>query len=578
MPSIEWLTPAPLWAPQADTLREPKLVKLSGDNFLPDFLDAMGGAVTGTTPVGFLADPAHGFVADEDKVDGKLKLFHPAHGRYYLVTGSLVCRQVGLPDRTIAREDGEGTFFVIRREVEIDGVKQEQGWVDDGPQRGWQPLVDAKGRTVAARTDEEYLPLHPVPVGSEKAALPRNGTNGVNGSNGAGLGCCDRTLHYGYIPVGNREKYLARRTVDTSQPEDALNAYETEVRSASAKDGGYDFRLDEFATRVADPWRGIFTATNPVDQLDPTLTDKGPEFSLYLIVDLADWIQRNTPDVFAAITQGAALPAGSGRANLLTELERLKIKVTRPGGAKPTITLRTAIFELRNRLGLVNGVGEEPADQYDVRSASHDDGFDLKNYLAPESPALPGPPAGFARFRQRARAALAESTPQPPSQEVLDLLADQVVIDRATDDEVPAENSYFVRFVYVRPDCPPIVGERSKTFVLAKFFDPDAPARHIRLELPSIKMKDLRKYKRGVGMEMSPELRDVMNRVTKDMLDGKGLSGASGGWELGMICSFSLQIIFLVAFIVMFIFLIAFNFIFWWMAFLKICFPIPVKK
>ena len=91
-------------------------------------------------------------------------------------------------------------------------------------------------------------------------------------------------------------------------------------------------------------------------------------------------------------------------------------------------------------------------------------------------------------------------------------------------------------------------------------------------------MKDLRKYKRGVGMEMSPELRDVMNRVTKGMLDGDGLSGSSGGWELGMICSFSLQIIFLVAFIVMFIFLIAFNFIFWWMAFLKICFPIPVKK
>ncbi|HOO04565.1 MAG TPA: hypothetical protein PLJ11_07590, partial [Methanomassiliicoccales archaeon] len=73
------------------------------------------------------------------------------------------------------------------------------------------------------------------------------------------------------------------------------------------------------------------------------------------IVDMADWIQRNTPDVFAAITQGAALPAGSGQAQFLTELERLKIKVTRPGGAKPTITLRTAIFELRNRLGLVQG-------------------------------------------------------------------------------------------------------------------------------------------------------------------------------------------------------------------------------
>jgi hypothetical protein len=44
-----------------------------------------------------------------------------------------------------------------------------------------------------------------------------------------------------------------------------------------------------------------------------------------------------------------------------------------------------------------------------------------------------------------------------------------------------------------------------------------------------------------------------------------------------MICSFSFQIIFLVAFLVMFIFLILFNIIFWWLPFLKICFPIPRK-
>ena len=37
------------------------------------------------------------------------------------------------------------------------------------------------------------------------------------------------------------------------------------------------------------------------------------------------------------------------------------------------------------------------------------------------------------------------------------------------------------------------------------------------------------------------------------------------------------EIIFLVAFIVMFIFLILLNIIFWWLPFLKICFPIPVK-
>jgi len=43
-----------------------------------------------------------------------------------------------------------------------------------------------------------------------------------------------------------------------------------------------------------------------------------------------------------------------------------------------------------------------------------------------------------------------------------------------------------------------------------------------------------------------------------------------------MICSFSIQIMWVLSFIVMFMFAISFNIIFWWMAFIKICFPVPV--
>jgi hypothetical protein len=45
-----------------------------------------------------------------------------------------------------------------------------------------------------------------------------------------------------------------------------------------------------------------------------------------------------------------------------------------------------------------------------------------------------------------------------------------------------------------------------------------------------------------------------------------------------MICSFSIPIITLCALIVLMIFLSLLNIIFWWMPFLKICFPIPVFK
>ncbi|MCB0202410.1 MAG: hypothetical protein KDI03_20260, partial [Anaerolineae bacterium] len=162
MPSIEWRTPAPLWATANGQIKEPQLLKLAGDNFLPDFLGAMAGASNGNGPAGFLGAQEHGFNDPDDLVGDTLKLYHPAHGRYYLVVGSLVCRQLGLPDRTVARQNGERTAFVIRRTVEVDGEGQEQGWVEEGDQRGWQPLVDGCGAPVALRVDEERLPLHPV--------------------------------------------------------------------------------------------------------------------------------------------------------------------------------------------------------------------------------------------------------------------------------------------------------------------------------------------------------------------------------------------------------------------------------
>ena len=138
--SIQWVAPAPLWAgdarPGTATFRQPSLVKFTSDNFLPEFLDAMEGRAQGIRPADFLAAEEHRFDAAEDRVSGTLKLYHPAHGRFALATGSLVCRQLGLPDRAVSRKDGERVSFVIRREVMVDGKAQEQGWVDDGPRAG----------------------------------------------------------------------------------------------------------------------------------------------------------------------------------------------------------------------------------------------------------------------------------------------------------------------------------------------------------------------------------------------------------------------------------------------------------
>lgn len=594
MPSIEWVTPSPKWSSANGTLRQPLVLKLTGDQFLPDFLAAMQGQIAGVTPADFLEDPGHGFADPEDRdAQGNLKLYHPAHGRFHLVTGSLVCRQLGLPDRQVALADGERASFVVRRLVArpaavagasilalapmsvaagvvapaelgvakgpllaaaVTTVQVEQAWVDEGPQRGWRDVVDDEGRPMAVRADEERFPLHAVSV-----------------ANGHGAG--PRKVFYGYVAVGNREKYQERRPVAVDDPSEALHRFELDVRSSSVVDGDYDFRLDELTGRVLDPWRGIYTALHKADRLEAPFDEKLGEFSLYLILDMADWLQRNLPEVFLRITQGAALPAGSKRAALVAELQQLRVRVN--GNER---TLAQAIDDLAPHLGLVRGQGEEPAAQYNVRDARRTapgPAFDLRN-----DPAyFTGRPAPKASLHRAFQEALAESS-SPPAvpQEVVDLLQDQVVPAEAEPEAAADGGVYVLRLVYERPGCPAIVSQPTTPLTFARFFDPDAPARHIRIELPSIKMQDLRRYKRGVGMQMSPELRDVMRRVQKSMLDGDGLAGAAGGWELGMICSFSLQIIFLVAFIVMFIFLIAFNFIFWWLPFLKICFPIPKKK
>src|SRR5207253_5091594 len=141
---------------------------------------------------------------------------------------------------------------------------------------------------------------------------------------------------------------------------------------------------------------------------------------------------------------------------------------------------------------------------------------------------------------------------------------------------------YFLRLVYEHDPCDPVVSDPSPVFTIAKFFDPDAPARPVRIELPSIKPRDLRKYKRGVGLQFSPELNNLINRVNTDMLKGDGLTpmapGSGANLGIAFICSFSISITFLVAIIVMFIFLILFNIIFWWLPFIRICFPIPTRK
>jgi hypothetical protein len=144
--------------------------------------------------------------------------------------------------------------------------------------------------------------------------------------------------------------------------------------------------------------------------------------------------------------------------------------------------------------------------------------------------------------------------------------------------------SYAVRCVYERPQCSPplqVVSQPSAKFQLATFFDGDAPARPVQIVLPTdVSLAGMRKFQKGVTFVISGALNQKIAMITgkeKNLLTDPPGPLNPGGPDVGWICSFSIQIIFIVAFFLLLMFVIILNIVFWWIAFFKICFPIPKK-
>ncbi|HEX4606066.1 MAG TPA: hypothetical protein VH724_18845, partial [Candidatus Angelobacter sp.] len=155
---------------------------------------------------------------------------------------------------------------------------------------------------------------------------------------------------------------------------------------------------------------------------------------------------------------------------------------------------------------------------------------------------------------------------------------------------------FAVRCVLERPNCaaltPPLVSEPTVAFQLAAFFDPDAPARPIRIGMPiDTTPAGLRKFDKNTAFVMSDTLCGQVSKMGgmsfgdlimsvlpfpfhKD-LDGGGGKPCGNGISAGMICSFSIPIITIVALILLIIFVKLLDIIFFWMPFFQICLPLP---
>jgi hypothetical protein len=163
------------------------------------------------------------------------------------------------------------------------------------------------------------------------------------------------------------------------------------------------------------------------------------------------------------------------------------------------------------------------------------------------------------------------------------------------------EGWFCIRFVHLRCACGPLhvplLSEASERFQLASFFDPDAPARPIRISLPlDTTPAGLRKHPKNAVLMVSDVLCGQMQRAKglglvdlvlsvlpwplNKPLDLGGTSKCKNGasLDIGMICSLSIPIVTLCALILLMIIVSLLDFIFRWLPWFVMCLPVPGLK
>jgi hypothetical protein len=696
---IIWTAPEPLWKEAANTadperapMAAPAILRFATDDFMQEFLAVLatdphrlgeyrvvpetwrGMLTTQTTfsPKKLFALPFQRFAAARQRLTGHappnqgrkpgvggdpeemvLKLYQPAHQRYYLVTSSLVCRLAGLPDRKVDAGKQEQSGFVMRRllkpQAETDphpASWPEHAWVENEGGRYWKMLTDAEKETLPA--GEEVLPL-----------FSANHTQDDQRQ---------RRMLVGLIPVGKREAYLA----GVGGPENSSGG----VTPLTA-------RKALLRKEVIEPWKGLLrdalrqrlaaAASRPVPaspqkerDLLKILREQIQTASWYILADFARFIEDQLPEIWQVISDKApeselaktadqnlmnALQNAALGSNVKTDLKRKSDLTAHPFYSDASLrrTLLEALKEFsRGGTSSPGAIGsatsvpqsfaflrlEAATGSYDrekahpANSASPDPtwpdflfplvdpGENLDQAPVPAS-GLSSVPDSDDEFRNAGlldkpildtlkeleEAELAEALRKLDKLAVLVLRSvalrtpkTQPAVPLAAKQPADALEGWFViRCVYSRPLCGKLhndaVSAPTRHFQLAGFFDPDAPARPIRIGLPiDTTPAGLRKFDRNTAFIISDTLCGQIARM-KGITFGDLVMSIlpwpfhrdlntqdKGPCGFGMMCSLSIPIITLCALILLMIMVALLDMVFHWLPFFILCFPLPGLK
>ena len=528
------------------------------------------------------------------------KLYQPVQQRYYVVAASLVCRQAGFPDRAVQAGKQEKAGFVIRRRIYKDIEKkpsdyEEFAYIINSQGASWRNITqDATLSEKALAPNEERLPMFPLHYqGSDKR---------------------QRRMLGGLIPVGRREAYQNAEVEGEIIP--------AEMAALA------DSRIGLLNADVVSPWKELLdkadavgymlanAASRPSDADDQaqydadlgnllrTTRDQIQTSSWYVLLDFADFLKLHLPRAWDLLNGNTITPTATiAENNLATAITNTVIGsgLRSELGGTTKANLKAAMLEVvkyRSKLESVE-VHYDSSDSV-LKNEWPNFLFPLAdpdiNIATTKYPPLP--PGGAFPADVEDQQARVQTLIDLVEAALPPLTAGQRIPELTTPRFSTKETWYVIRCVYERPNCGPfekeIVSDATRPFQMASFFDPDAPARPVRIPMPlDITPAGLRKYKKNAGMMISDlfcgQLKSVRKYTLGDLvlsvlpwpfhkdLPKPKKSGPckSNSNSLGMVCSLSIPIVTLCAMILLLIIVALFDLFFRWLPLLFTCFPIP---